>query len=229
MSVTAQDIITRALRKIGAIDAIETPSAEDQEDALDSLNDILGEWSITRGLIIAQTPLVLQIVSSKAVYTIGPGGDLDVLRPVRIESAVFSEGGSDWRLPVEPVERLDEYSDPDCQGVPDRLFYATTSPAMTVRPYPAATGELRMLAWSECAEITDAYAELDMPRYFATYLRVCLQVDLAPDYGRPIDPAWLMRRDELRSQISAVHGRRMVASFDPAIGQRRCIGDFRNG
>lgn len=43
-TVTARDVIYRALRWIGAFDSSETPSAADVDDALDALNQLLMAW-----------------------------------------------------------------------------------------------------------------------------------------------------------------------------------------
>lgn len=216
MAVTAQDIITRALRKVGAIDAIETPTAEEMSDALGSLNDILGEWSITRGLILAQTKADLPLVAGQQLYSLP--GDLAVTRPVRIESAYLVN--ADRPVDIQPIE----YFQPNQtdQGRPERAYvrYGNTV-ELSLYPVPGTADKLRMLLWQSIDEITDAYADLDMPRYLATYLRVCLQIDLAPDYGRQVDPIWVMKQQDLRQQISSVHGRRQRAVFDSGLIGRR--------
>lgn len=43
---SAQRIIKRALDTIGVVEAEETPTAAEQQDALDALNDILNEWDL---------------------------------------------------------------------------------------------------------------------------------------------------------------------------------------
>lgn len=55
---TALDLITRALRKLGVYAAGEDPDAEDAEDCLAALNDMLAGWSIN-GIDLAHTTLVL--------------------------------------------------------------------------------------------------------------------------------------------------------------------------
>lgn len=230
MTVTAQDIITRALRKIGAIDAVETPSAEEAEDALGSLNDILGSWSVTRGLVIAQAADVLSLIAGQAMYTLGPGGSLDAERPIRIESAFLRESGVDTPVAISPVEYADVISRKDQSGSPETAYvrYASPQVELTLFPVPGAAAQLHMKTWRPVEEIADPYLALDMPRYLATYLRLCLQIDLAPDYGRAIDQSWEYQRQELRQQISAVHGRRQTAVFDPALLPRRMNTGFRD-
>lgn len=229
MAVTAQDIITRALRKIGAIDAIEVPTAEEMSDALGSLNDVLGAWSITRGLITAQTKLQLPL-TGLATYTLGEGGTLNITRPVRIESAFVREGGIDNPVGIEPIEYFDVEPHKSEQGVPCTAYVRYGNPLVELSLFPVpSSGVLHMNAWMPVDEISDAYADLEMPRYFASYLRMCLQIDLAPDYGRAIEPMWEMQRQDLRTQITAVHGRRSRVSFDMAIQQRGAHADFHRG
>ena len=44
--MTAQAIATWALRKIGAVAAVDTPSAEDMRDAITDLNLMLKSWQV---------------------------------------------------------------------------------------------------------------------------------------------------------------------------------------
>lgn len=53
---TALEVITRALRKVRAYGAGETVSAEDAEDCLTALNDMLAGWAIN-GIDIAHVAL----------------------------------------------------------------------------------------------------------------------------------------------------------------------------
>lgn len=43
---TARDIITRSLREIGVVDAIEDVSAEDADASLDVLSDMVAAWEL---------------------------------------------------------------------------------------------------------------------------------------------------------------------------------------
>jgi hypothetical protein len=42
--MTALEMITRALRLANVVDEIDTPSAEQGEQGLDALNDLMGQW-----------------------------------------------------------------------------------------------------------------------------------------------------------------------------------------
>ena len=43
---TARDIVNRALKRLGVVDSVDTPSAADAADTLAALNDMMYEWAI---------------------------------------------------------------------------------------------------------------------------------------------------------------------------------------
>ena len=54
-STTALDLITGALRDINALESGEVPTAQDANDALQVLNDLLESWSIEKLFIFSST------------------------------------------------------------------------------------------------------------------------------------------------------------------------------
>lgn len=92
---TGADIVTQALKKAGITATGRPPSADDSQDALSDLNDMLAEWNTQRWMIWHL--LDLSIVSNGRVtpYTVGPAGDFNVSRrPDRIESAFLRQNVS---------------------------------------------------------------------------------------------------------------------------------------
>ena len=69
---TAIDIISRALKDIGALDAGETPTPDAATDALDMLNDLLDQWSNEDQIVFNFTEIIFPIVQGQTQYTIGP-------------------------------------------------------------------------------------------------------------------------------------------------------------
>jgi len=70
------DIISRALKDIGALAAGETPSPEEAQDAFDMLNDMLDQWSNEDMMTYYKTEIVFPITPGQTQYTIGPGGQI---------------------------------------------------------------------------------------------------------------------------------------------------------
>ena len=70
------DIISRALKDIGALEAGEVPTADAAQDAFDMLNDMLDQWSNENMMIYNYTEIIFPVVQGQTQYTIGPGGDV---------------------------------------------------------------------------------------------------------------------------------------------------------
>lgn len=71
------DIISRALKDIGALEAGETPTPEAAQDAFDMLNDMVDQWSNEDMMVFYKSEIVFPIVSGQTQYTIGPTGDIN--------------------------------------------------------------------------------------------------------------------------------------------------------
>lgn len=70
-TTSALDLITGALRNINALEAGETPSAQDSGDALMVLNDLVESWSLDKLIIFSQVENVLALIPGQNQYTIG--------------------------------------------------------------------------------------------------------------------------------------------------------------
>jgi hypothetical protein len=73
---TPLDIVTRALRSVGALESGETPDSPTANDAFDMLNDMLAQWSNKRMMVYYTTEVAFPLTSNKYQYTIGPGGQV---------------------------------------------------------------------------------------------------------------------------------------------------------
>lgn len=71
VTTTGLDLIVGALRRVGALEAGETPNAQDTDDAFRVLNDFLDMLSITQFACVASTENILTFVPGQAQYTIG--------------------------------------------------------------------------------------------------------------------------------------------------------------
>lgn len=70
-STTALDLITGALRNINALESGEVPTAQDANDALQVLNDLLESWSIEKLFIFSSTENRFVFNPGQYQYTIG--------------------------------------------------------------------------------------------------------------------------------------------------------------
>ena len=76
---TPLDIISRALKDIGALEAGETPTSEASQDAFDMLQDMLDQWSNEDMMVFYKNEIIFPVVSGQTQYTIGPGGQIGAI------------------------------------------------------------------------------------------------------------------------------------------------------
>jgi hypothetical protein len=66
------DIISRALKDIGALEAGEVPTAAAAQDAFDMLNDLVDQWSNEDMMVYNTTEIIFPLIAGQVQYTIGP-------------------------------------------------------------------------------------------------------------------------------------------------------------
>jgi hypothetical protein len=66
------DIISRALKDIGALEAGETPTPDAAQDAFDMLNDMIDQWSNENMMVFNVTEIIFPVIPGQVQYTIGP-------------------------------------------------------------------------------------------------------------------------------------------------------------
>ena len=73
---TPNDIISRALKDIGALEAGETPTADSAQDAFNMLLNMLDQWSNEEMMVYYQSEIIWTLTSGQTQYTIGPNGEI---------------------------------------------------------------------------------------------------------------------------------------------------------
>lgn len=90
---TPLDIITRSMKDIGALAAGEVPTADEAQDALDMLNDMIDQWSNESMMVFYRTELVFQTTQGVTQYTLGPGGSVGAVFTGSIAGNVLTVSG----------------------------------------------------------------------------------------------------------------------------------------
>jgi hypothetical protein len=66
------DIVSRALKDIGALEAGETPTPDAALDAFEMLNDIIDQWSNENMMVFNVSEIICPVIAGQTQYTIGP-------------------------------------------------------------------------------------------------------------------------------------------------------------
>lgn len=213
-------LLKDSMRLAGVLATGETPTADEAVDGLRVLNDLLENWS-TQPLAVWQTANeAFTTVPGQATYTIGPGGNFNTARPVRISGAFCTFGGVDF--PVQVVEQgefngigLKALSQP----IVEELLYVNDVPLgiITLWPVPSQAVPLVLSTDTVIGAVTSTSQSLTLPPGGALALRYELAQHLAAEYGRELSDqvltiAWRVLADYKRANAAAP-----VASFDPAL------------
>ena len=122
--MTASELVTRALQKLGAIGLGDAASAEELDIGLKNLFTMLDGWALKRVNVPYSTRESLTLTAGTNPHTIGSGGVLDTGRPVEVLSAYITSEGTDYPLDVLMTEEYyNRLSDKTSQGLPEKLWY----------------------------------------------------------------------------------------------------------
>jgi len=219
---TALQLVTSALRKIGAVAAGEAPDADEQADALAALNQIVESWNLQGLALYRRENVAYSLVPSQQVYTIGSGANFNGARPITINGAFVTRAGIDY-----PVEVLTQsqwngilYKSLSSQ-LPSGVYYEPAYPIGTVRvwPVPLEGLTITLSVNMQISPVASIGATIALPPGYERALVYALAVDLAPEYPavtlsqRVIDAA-----DEALADIKRANNtQNQAATFDIAL------------
>ena len=66
------EIISRALKDIGALEAGETPTPDAAQDAFEMLNDLVDQWSNENMMVFNVTDIIFPVIQGQVQYSLGP-------------------------------------------------------------------------------------------------------------------------------------------------------------
>ena len=212
MATLASDIINSALTIIGVLAAGETPAAEDSAYALATLNTLLENWNVQGLQIFTLTNFKNALTAAKQAYTMGVGGDFSTTRPVRIEAAGIIRGGV--RTPLKLMNAQEwamELSRNATDILPqkvynDNSFDASGRTTLNFLPIPSDNNCVAdLFVW---AQLGDGFLISDPVSFPPGYLKAIqynLAVDLAPAFGRPLDPTVMQIAQSSVEQLRGIN------------------------
>jgi hypothetical protein len=165
---TVRDLVKGSLRLIGAIAVGETPSADEQADALASLNDMLDSWSLENLIVYAKVRETKVLTASDGSYTFGLTGDINTARPIRIENAGVIPSGDTQELPLEIITK-DQWAAIQLKStestIPSVLYPEGTYPLETLNlwPVPSEAATLVLYSWNQLSTFASSNTDVELP------------------------------------------------------------------
>lgn len=190
--MTYRELINSSLRLIGVIASGETPSADEFQDSLDSLNNLVDSWKNHKLLVISRIREEFDLISNKNEYLIGPTGDFVTSRP----SEIFHVGIKDLNNNEIPLEFINYQewaritSKESTASVPTRYYVDYTPENVTLKLFEIPIENRKIVIYSkkEAVNIADVDNEIELQPGFKKALKYNLALELGIEFSRPADP-----------------------------------------
>jgi len=186
---TVTSLVKLALKDAGVIGGRETPTDDEMQDALDTLNQMLAMWRTQSLTVYCQKSETLAVTGATS-YTIGTGGNLNVERPVGVDGVFWRLNDVD--LPLTPIHSFEDYQDigvKNLQGTPSAFYYRPAYPlgVLFVTPIPTE-GTLYLTLKQPMPVYTTINDDISLPPEYEGAIRWNLASMLCATFGMPITP-----------------------------------------
>lgn len=217
---TAIDLINSSARLAGILASGETLSADEANDALSVLNDVLEQMST--GTISAwQTPNEqFTLTPGQDEYTIGPGGNFDTDRPVQIEAAYTTVNGVDF--PVQIIDLL-QYNLLSLKTLSEQIVlqmvYINDMPLgrILLWPVPSTAVPFTIGVSRIITPLASLSTPINYPQGAAKFLRYKLAIELAAEFGQEVPSTVMVVYQEAEADYKNANRRQVRSLYDTAI------------
>ena len=225
--MTTRDLIAAALKRLGVLDAAETPTPADQADCLLRLNDLIDGWATERLTIYTTTRTTWALVANQANYTIGPGGDVNIARPIFISDLNFIDTTQTppLEMSLSPLT-VDAFAAIPQKGLtskyPSCYYYNPTFPLATLTFWMIPTSSALQGVLYAPTAVTELGLNdtIVLPPGYRRFLRDSLAVEVAPEFDVQPADALMMSAMEAKANIKRANIQLTDLVMDPAVRPR---------
>lgn len=221
------DLLTSTLKLINVVAKTEVPSADEQTDAFNRLNDMMDSWQAERLMVYNVVRTVFNLTSGKQAYSIGTSGtpDFNITRPLWIQDAgiINTAVSPTFELPMRALTD-DEWSEVTVKGVQAALSwyfyydYAFPNGNISFWPIPnVGTLQAALYLPTAVTQFAAVSTPISLPPGWAEAIRYNLAVRLAPEFGKQIDPIIAAMATETKRTIERANTRLNQLGIDPSI------------
>lgn len=226
---TARTIIQDALEMLRIHAPGEDASQPDMARGLSVFNDMIDSWSNESLACFAWLTQTFTLVSNKSQYTVGPGGDINGTRPLRVTDApggAYLLDTNNNRYLMDVVDQLTwniRTTATANSNLPDTLWYDSQFPLgiINIWPTPTMGFTCSFLSYLQLNEFTTLDTDVGFPPGYKLAYTTNLAIAMKAYFkDANLDPAIVQRASESRAAIKRTNMRTQIAIFDPELVSR---------
>jgi hypothetical protein len=237
--ITAATLFTDALSLTNAIGADQTLTAGETSLCLRKMNDLLENLSLQSLAVYQQVAQTFVTVAGQASYTIGPSGNWNTVRPVRINTPAYSSisaGINTLSVPIVEIAKSQYDIIPlksQQQVYPNYFVYENAFPlgVVTLWPTPSQVVNVTLEIDTELTAVSSSATVLSFPPGYCHAFTYNLAALLAPIFGkRMADYAdVLMEAKRSLGDIKRANAVPVRSQYDNAVLGQYWWPDWRRG
>lgn len=207
MITTAATIVNRAMKLLGILGESEVPTPEEMQDALRTLNSMVDSWSLEKLFIYEDVQRQAELDVDEPIVTIGPTGDIEALRPIKISNVLLSKDNRDIRLSILQRTQFQQISYKLTPGLPSYVLYEPTIPDGTIYMHPVINQEgytLKFDAQQLLFEFEQT-TSVNLPPGYDKALSYGLAIEIAPEYNVPVTITLAQNLQAAKNRIKTVN------------------------
>lgn len=236
MNTSVLTYITAALRLIGQLWLPGSgPSPEAQGEVCMFLNQMLDSWNTMRNMVYTILDQTFNLLNSQYIYTMGPNGNFNGPRPVKIQKMdlIYQTSPEIFRLPIDVID-VDQWSMERVPNLPNAIplrcycdygySQAPANPGLATLyfwPGPMTAQEVEIWSWGQLNNALTTASTLYVPPGYQRGIIYNLAADIMPLYPKRLtlqrEQEILRIAKEARDSINAVNAPVPIVAIDPAV------------
>lgn len=228
-SINAGTIVFDALQRLGVYNPTDTMTSSDASLGLSVLNDMLDSWSNESLTTFCYTESSGTLVVGQQSYTVGPGGNFNVTRPLRIPEGpgmarIRDSNANDFDLTVVGRDVWNMIGlKTNSSDIPDTLFYDPQMPLAIINifPVPQIAYTLYWDSYQQLSEFPDLTTLISFPVGYNLALKTNLALELHPYFLQDqINPILARSASASKGNIKRTNNRPIIANYEAEIVSR---------
>ena len=201
---TAQDLIDQAMRRINVLASGETPTTQERNDGLVTLNQLLASWS-AQLLPIPFLSFEGFALLGASSYTIGPTSFFATVRPLHIKKAFVQNGALSKSPEIITTEKWASIKDRSRTGkLAEFLHYTQLTDQIgniDLWPAPIAGGTLTLYSYKPLTNLATLLTAVQLPPGYERAIVTCLALEMAPEFGAAVPDELVKQAEDAKVSI----------------------------